>query len=70
LEICGSRLSNTSFIKIVKTSAFLEWRSYVTIDDLKNNIIQVFSDKIWILEEFSYKWQSVTDILERYKNEF
>lgn len=58
------------FIKIVKTSAFLEWRSYVTIDDLKNNIIQVFSDKIWILEEFTYKWESIFDILERYKNEF
>lgn len=58
------------FIKIVKTSAFLEWRSYVTIDDLKNNIIQVFVDKVWVLEEFSYKWNSLIEILEKYKNEF
>lgn len=58
------------FIKIVKTTAFLSGRSYVTIDDLKDNIIQVFWDKIWVLEEFTYKWESINETLLRYKNEF
>lgn len=55
------------FIKICKVSAFLNWRTYVTIEDLKENLVPVFIDKVKLRDDFDISTKKLMSILERYK---
>lgn len=54
------------FIKIMKVTAFIEWRLFVIIDDIINNIIPVFWDKITLNEEYEFNWWNKNDLLKKY----
>jgi hypothetical protein len=58
------------FIKVCKVSAFLDWRTYVTIEDLKENLIPVFIDKVKLKDDFDLTSDKLQWILERYKDMF
>lgn len=54
------------FIKMAKVTAFINARDFVIIDDIKQNIVWVFSDKINLSDEYEYIFWSVADVLEKY----
>lgn len=54
------------FIKIVKVSAFMEARDFVVIDDIKNNIIWVFKDKIILNDDFDVHEYKIEDTLKKF----